>query len=86
VICCDSCPFSPTCEEKDDFLASIGQGEEWGEEYPDDFPYAVRHSIIIRDAKSRDWYPDLDRLPIFDRYRLASVTAELSRARPVAYR
>jgi hypothetical protein len=30
VICCDTCPFSPTCEEEDDFLASIGLTEdEW---------------------------------------------------------
>jgi hypothetical protein len=36
MICCDSCPFSPTCEEEDDFLESIGLGEhEWDEEQPD---------------------------------------------------
>lgn len=33
--CCDSCPFAPTCEEERDFLASVGLGEEWGEEYAD---------------------------------------------------
>lgn len=32
MICCDTCPYSPTCEEEDDFLASIGLGEQWGEE------------------------------------------------------
>ena len=26
-ICCDSCPFDPTCEEENDFLASIGLGD-----------------------------------------------------------
>ena len=32
MICCDSCPFSPTCEEEDDFLRDIfGLDEE--EEY-----------------------------------------------------
>jgi hypothetical protein len=38
MICCDTCPFFPTCEEEDDFLASIGLAarEEWGEEYDDD--------------------------------------------------
>lgn len=39
MICCDTCPYSPTCEEEDDFLASIGLArEEWGEEY-DDFEF-----------------------------------------------
>jgi hypothetical protein len=23
MICCDSCPYSPTCEENDDFLRQI---------------------------------------------------------------
>jgi hypothetical protein len=33
MICCDTCPYSPTCEEKNDFLASIGLGDkDWGEE------------------------------------------------------
>jgi hypothetical protein len=38
MICCDSCPYSPTCEEEDDFYAQIfGAGDfEWGEEYPDE--------------------------------------------------
>lgn len=36
MICCDTCPYSPTCEEEDDFLASIGLGEPWGEEYGDE--------------------------------------------------
>jgi hypothetical protein len=35
VICCDTCPYSPTCEEENDFLASIGLADEWGEEYDD---------------------------------------------------
>jgi len=26
-ICCDCCPLSPTCEEENDFLASIGLGD-----------------------------------------------------------
>jgi hypothetical protein len=24
MICCDTCPYNPTCEEEDDFLRSIG--------------------------------------------------------------
>jgi hypothetical protein len=33
MICCDTCPYSPTCEEEDDFLASIGlTDEEWGDD------------------------------------------------------
>lgn len=35
MICCDTCPLSPTCEEEADFLADIGLGEQWGEEYPE---------------------------------------------------
>lgn len=23
MICCDTCPYSPTCEEEDDFLSDI---------------------------------------------------------------
>jgi hypothetical protein len=23
VICCDTCPYSPTCEEEDDFLDQV---------------------------------------------------------------
>jgi hypothetical protein len=31
-ICCDSCPFSPTCEEENEFLRDIGQADDqWGE-------------------------------------------------------
>jgi hypothetical protein len=38
MICCDSCPFAPTCEEEDIFLASIGlaSDDEWGEEFADE--------------------------------------------------
>lgn len=36
MICCDTCPYSPTCEEEDDFMAQIFDTGEWGEEYPDD--------------------------------------------------
>lgn len=36
MICCDTCPYSPTCEEEDDFMAQIFGTGEWGEEYPDD--------------------------------------------------
>jgi hypothetical protein len=34
VICCDTCPYSPTCEEEIVLLRPIGLGdeEEWGEE------------------------------------------------------
>lgn len=34
MICCDSCPFSPTCEEEDDFYSQIfGAGDfEWGDD------------------------------------------------------
>ena len=34
MICCDTCPYSPTCEEEDDFLRSIGllDEDEWGDE------------------------------------------------------
>lgn len=39
MICCDTCPCSPTCEEEDQFLADIGLGEQWGEEYDDDHVY-----------------------------------------------
>jgi hypothetical protein len=38
VICCDTCPYSPTCEEERDFLADIGLAPKWGEEYDDDQP------------------------------------------------
>jgi hypothetical protein len=35
-ICCDTCPWNPTCEEDNDFLASIGLGDpgdfEWGDD------------------------------------------------------
>jgi hypothetical protein len=33
-ICCDSCPFDPTCEEENDFLATLGDpGDfEWGDD------------------------------------------------------
>jgi hypothetical protein len=35
-ICCDCCPYEPTCEEENDFLASIGLGDpgdfEWGDD------------------------------------------------------
>lgn len=34
MVCCDTCPFSPTCEEEEDFLRDIGLAEPWGEEYP----------------------------------------------------
>lgn len=35
--CCDTCPFTPDCEEEAQFLADIGLGEQWGEEC-DDYP------------------------------------------------
>jgi len=32
-ICCDSCPYNPTCEEENDFLRDIGLADDdWGEE------------------------------------------------------
>ena len=30
-ICCDSCPYSPTCEEENDFLRDIGLADDDGE-------------------------------------------------------
>ena len=36
MICCDCCPYSPTCEEEDDFLRDIF-GLDDGEE-TDDYP------------------------------------------------
>lgn len=36
MICCDTCPYSPTCEEDDDFLRQIGLLDaDWEEEYDD---------------------------------------------------
>jgi hypothetical protein len=35
-ICCDTCPYSPTCEEERDFLADIGLAPKCGQEYDDD--------------------------------------------------
>ena len=36
-ICCDSCPYSPTCEEYNDFLRDIGLvGNEDGDEDGDE--------------------------------------------------
>jgi hypothetical protein len=33
MICCDTCPYGPTCEEENDFLAAIGLADdEWVEE------------------------------------------------------
>lgn len=32
-ICCDTCPFDPTCEEHNDFLESAGLIDPWGEEF-----------------------------------------------------
>lgn len=35
-ICCDTCPFEPTCEEIRDFERDVlGLGEEWGQEHDD---------------------------------------------------
>lgn len=36
MVCCDTCPFTPTCEEEQDFLADIGLAPAWGEEYEED--------------------------------------------------
>ena len=36
MVCCDTCPYTPTCEEEDDFMQSIGLAESWGQEYDDD--------------------------------------------------
>lgn len=34
MICCDTCPLAPTCEEVEDFERDILHlHEEWGEEY-----------------------------------------------------
>jgi hypothetical protein len=42
VICCDTCPMSPTCEEENQFLADIGLGEPWGDDgYPEGPGYCV---------------------------------------------
>jgi len=33
MICCDTCPYNPTCEEEDDFLRQIGLlDDEWGDD------------------------------------------------------
>jgi hypothetical protein len=32
-ICCDTCPYAPTCEEVSDFERDVLHlGDEWGEE------------------------------------------------------
>ena len=36
-ICCDTCPFWPTCEDENEFTAQIFGLDEWGEEYPDGY-------------------------------------------------
>lgn len=36
MICCDTCPYTPTCEEEDQFLADIGLAPQWGEEHDDE--------------------------------------------------
>lgn len=46
MICCDSCPYSPTCEEEDEFLASIGLVPEGWDE--------------ISVAERRGWGEDVD--------------------------
>lgn len=34
MICCDTCPYYPTCEEIEDFERDVLRlHEEWGEEY-----------------------------------------------------
>jgi hypothetical protein len=30
-VCCDCCPYSPTCEEYNDWLRDIGLADERGE-------------------------------------------------------
>lgn len=35
-ICCDTCPYAPTCEEINDFERDVLRlGEEWGQEHDD---------------------------------------------------
>jgi len=35
-ICCDCCPYTPTCEEENEFLRDIGLADEWGEPSAED--------------------------------------------------
>lgn len=36
MVCCDTCPYLPTCEEIADLERDVLRlGEEWGEEYGD---------------------------------------------------
>lgn len=35
MICCDTCPYNPTCEEQDEFLADIfGLNDEYEDPEP----------------------------------------------------
>lgn len=34
-ICCDTCPLDPTCEEENDFRASLRPGDGEPDEYRD---------------------------------------------------
>jgi hypothetical protein len=37
MICCDTCPYWPTCEEIEDFEQNVLRlHEEWGQEYEDE--------------------------------------------------
>lgn len=34
MICCDTCPYYPTCEEVEEFERDVlRMGDEWGEEH-----------------------------------------------------
>ena len=36
MICCDTCPYNPTCEEVEDFERDVlGLHEDWGQEHGD---------------------------------------------------
>jgi len=39
MICCDTCPYWPACEEAEDFECNVlGLHDEWGEEPGSDQP------------------------------------------------
>lgn len=37
-ICCDTCPFDPTCEDENDFLRDVFGWDEYDDGYAGDAP------------------------------------------------